>query len=560
MSETRQTPDFGEEEEGLLLRLRPGWVLLFLGLLALVLRLFHYAGRSLWTDEFSTYWVATAPTWRECALRAAETQGMSPFYFFLERLVLAVLPHAEWSLRGLSLLASVAALWAVHRLALELFNDEQTGLVAALILALHEVHIYYAQEARPYALAMLCALLSQLWFLRWLRGGGRLDRLRYLLASVCLLFLHSLFLPLVLVQNLWYFYLRREGGAGERLPAVTDWWRSQAVIGAALLVQAVQVAAMMGEGSAWSWLPPMTWVGLSSQVAAMLDWQVFAIIGVFFLVFRLTERLPIRESLRRRRHEAVLLGLWLGVPIVSVYAISLLAGISLLDDRYLMLSLLAFQILLARFLCSFRSSVMRTTLPGAYVVLYLGLVLIPNFSRAGHFARPLMRQYDWRGAMAFLAENHVPGDTVLLRSGEIKENWVPTTRNPRIVDYVRAPFHSFYWPGPLPEIVTLPYTLEPRFDAYFDQVFAAAAVRPRTWIIGVDPPNTNYPLANLLPFLEQSFGVVRLYEADYGGVYLALLAGGPPPGPGEASDGVAPQEDEDGDGEAGDGEGLILRL
>jgi hypothetical protein len=133
--------------------------------------------------------------------------------------------------------------------------------------------------------------------------------------------------------------------------------------------------------------------------------------------------------------------------------------------------------------------------------------------------------------VSFVNKNYKKGDVILLRSGFVNENWIPATDNKIVIDYVKAPFRSFYWKDraglPNPTIYNLTYTWEKDFYPYYDILFDKVTGADRIWLVGVNTPNTNYPVSKISTFLEKEFMFYKVYEANYSGVYLCLLSSNP---------------------------------
>jgi mannosyltransferase len=100
--------------------------------------------------------------WTDFATALWHREANMAFYYFILHFWL-FLGHSESFIRALSVLFSIATIPVIYALATRLFNGT-TGLLAAFLLAINAFHIRYAQEARSYALAMLCATLAT-WLL-----------------------------------------------------------------------------------------------------------------------------------------------------------------------------------------------------------------------------------------------------------------------------------------------------------------------------------------------------------------------------------------------------------
>ncbi len=149
----------------------PRW-LLGVAALALGLRLFRLGHPSLWIDELISLQLATyergAAFWRGLL-----TDIHGPFNSVLLHLWTAGGTGETW-LRLLYVIPGVAAVPVVWRLGAELF-DERSGRTAAFLLAVSPFHVWYSQEVRSYAWAILWIASALLAFVRILdgRGGAR---------------------------------------------------------------------------------------------------------------------------------------------------------------------------------------------------------------------------------------------------------------------------------------------------------------------------------------------------------------------------------------------------
>jgi mannosyltransferase len=111
--------------------------------------------KSLWIDELASLVTAT-PHLGEIPAQALRNNAFEPpLYFWLLHLVNGLLGSSEISLRLLSALAgsvTIPIMWALTR---ELTKNDRIATLTALLLAVNPLHLWYSQEARPYAL-LLC--------------------------------------------------------------------------------------------------------------------------------------------------------------------------------------------------------------------------------------------------------------------------------------------------------------------------------------------------------------------------------------------------------------------
>ncbi|MCW3475835.1 glycosyltransferase family 39 protein [Limobrevibacterium gyesilva] len=174
-----------------------GHALLALTLLASILRLHDIALDGFWNNElFSMYWIRNP-------IHYLVTKGMlietnPPLHYILLKLWTAVFGADEVGARSLSALASIGCVPLIYALGRTL-GGPAVGLVAAGLLALSPVQIYFAHEARCYALLPVFVMLALLGVCRFLDEPAPADRaahrwrglVLYGAGAVALLYTHA---------------------------------------------------------------------------------------------------------------------------------------------------------------------------------------------------------------------------------------------------------------------------------------------------------------------------------------------------------------------------------
>jgi hypothetical protein len=142
-------------------RHRLGWIptVFWIIGLALIVRLPDLTV-PLWYDEIFSARVATLPLNRLMEAVAGDVHPVG--YYLLLKAVVLTLGQSEFVLRLPSLLAGLALIWLVYRLAgaIGFTTGQQTA--SALMVALSPFQVYYAQEARAYAIVMAALTLAAL--------------------------------------------------------------------------------------------------------------------------------------------------------------------------------------------------------------------------------------------------------------------------------------------------------------------------------------------------------------------------------------------------------------
>ncbi|HEU4392037.1 MAG TPA: glycosyltransferase family 39 protein [Solirubrobacterales bacterium] len=191
-------------------RSRAFWIVAGLTLLAAVLRFATLGVQAYHHDEI----VTASRVLRGSFLHAMDAVGFSesapPLYYALAWVWTQLTGTGEFGLRSLSALAGVATVPVAYLLGLEL-RGRRAGLMAAALVAVNPMLLWYSQEARAYALLVLLCTISLLYCARAQRSGRRRDFVRWGLASGLALATHYFAVFAIVAEAL--LLLRRRGRA-----------------------------------------------------------------------------------------------------------------------------------------------------------------------------------------------------------------------------------------------------------------------------------------------------------------------------------------------------------
>ena len=141
--------------------------IIFITLLASLIRLYSLGDHSLWYDEAAS--VKNVRSILDGAkddpwdLLSFTRRERVPPLFFLLLTPFYCLANTEWVLRLSSVIFGILSLPLMYLVCAQLAN-QNTGIVAALLLAFSPFHLYYSRELRPYSLFMFFALLAYALF------------------------------------------------------------------------------------------------------------------------------------------------------------------------------------------------------------------------------------------------------------------------------------------------------------------------------------------------------------------------------------------------------------
>jgi mannosyltransferase len=184
------------------------WIVTGISLLAAALRFATLGAQSYHHDEIVTVVRVLGGSFGDAMNAVGYSESAPPLYYAIAWPWVQLFGTGEVGLRALSALAGVATVPVAYLVGAEL-RGRRTGIVAAALVAVNPMLLWYSQEARAYALFALLAAISFLYFIRVLKGGRRADAIGWGLASALALGTHYFAFFPVAVEALWL--LRRKG-------------------------------------------------------------------------------------------------------------------------------------------------------------------------------------------------------------------------------------------------------------------------------------------------------------------------------------------------------------
>lgn len=505
------------------------WLLLFLlTAIAAAVRCGTLSFQSLWLDEISTVAEAGRP-WHELLVALVSPQQGYPLYILGMRLWVTLWGTGEAALRwpsALAGLASVPLLWLLGR---RLYGWT-AGLLAAALLALSPLAVWYSQEAKAYAFLML--LTTAGWLLLWeaVEEGSPRCWWAFAVVTALALFVHRLAILSTVGYLLYALYVARQGrftGRHRRL-----------LVALLLVVLLATLAglwlAMDQTGGSRQFGSQRNWTSLTNTFsqfslrisprapepgqgpdrrAGLLAFALLGLAGVAQLI------LDVRAGgLRRRR--AVFLASYVGAPLGAFFALYLVRPFY--HERYLLSVLPGYLLLLAvGGVALYRGGVWLVRAGrGGWALLLGGIalagVLVPlalSWHQLQEWTldrRPSKEQF--REATRYLQEHLHPGDLVIVHPGYIRQ----------AVEHYQARFSRI----PL-ELTSLraPFTEDYGFREFEADMDEFTRGRRRAWLFLApyhapvwDPHNWVYEWYLLNPFLhcgEAHFNGIALYCVSF---------------------------------------------
>ncbi|MHB8969067.1 MAG: glycosyltransferase family 39 protein [Pirellulaceae bacterium] len=393
------------------------------------------ACESLWLDELHTSWVV-ADGLQQIPARA-RAGNQSPLYFYLVWGTVQVLGHHEWTLRLPSLLAGTGLILATCGLVRRWSRSVASGLLAALLVAVHRDCIFYAQEARPYALLQLLAVMHAALFVQlWHRPSGA-RRWAFVVGAVCLFYLHytSFLFLLAEAACLAGLYLWGEAQPRYRLrSSLLD----AAAIGILLVPASRHLLQIAHQRHNWSRIVDV-WPSLGIQYMG----AVYILVPVAIAMVAAGLGLP-RTGFRWRSMRGVWTLCWFSVPpcLALLSTWSGLAALAML--RYLVASLVGAIVFASLGYASFTSRAYRWVLAVALVVGTIGTSgMIEQWRYDGRWIGD--RNESWNELVAWLNQRWLADPLpVFLCSGLLEDTALQDGADPALRDYCLFPVRGIY--------------------------------------------------------------------------------------------------------------------
>ena len=463
--------------------------LLLIVLIGLGLRLYDLGAESLWRDEIFSLQVAQLDLRQIVDNSAADVHP--PFYYFLLHYWLKLFGSSEFAARLLSVLCGALSIVLICRIGTLLFS-ERLGLLSALIFALAEFQVHYAQEVRGYALFTLLHLCSFHFFILLLQHRARSHALGYVFSTVLLLYTHAYGLFSLAAQNLYVFstsFVSHKANKAYRI-RIISWLRVQGLFFLLFLPWLSVLVDQVNRIQSGFWIKAPTLSSLvktfSSYSGSDLSLALFLIVAS--LPFLVQSRLKGSAfSLPRLDNSVSLVITWLAIPILTPFALSFFTTPIYLTRGTIGASC-AFYLLVAKGIESVRAS----ALASLFLVGLIGVFSVVNIFQ--YYAKPTREQ--WREVVRTVDTQGQEEDLILFQPAFCQ---IPFTYYSARTDIEHRPLSAYLGKD--------------------EQKEPSPAAPPRVWLVLCD---NQHPDEYLLKRLTA--GYRRISYEEYFGIDVALFA------------------------------------
>ncbi len=278
-----------------------------------VLRLFMLGAKSIWLDEAFSISI-TQRGLIDLFRMVIKTDTHPPLYYLVLKFWLLFSHREAWA-RLLSAIFSTASIPLMYRLVVLMYRDDRAGLLGAGILAFSPFHLWYAQEARMYAMLIFFVLASACFFIRALQNGETNDWIGFIVTTTMALYTDN--------GAIWYlvtlviFFLISIQRYRQRF---VDWFLSNLLIALLYVAWLPSLYMQVRQVTASFWLPPPSFRTVLDTILEFHSYN-FPVIEISLLylamIFVFAYIVPGRSWQRQ------LASLWLCLPLLISLLLSL---------------------------------------------------------------------------------------------------------------------------------------------------------------------------------------------------------------------------------------------
>ncbi len=398
--------------------------------IGIILRL-HACRDDLWVDELHTAWVVDG-AWSDLPARA-RIGNQAPLYFAIVKGLTDLFGLSRESVRALSVLAGVGLIVTSWWWTWRQTRDHWAALLALMAVSIDSNCIFYASEARPYAVMQLA--LAWLVVLSMQGGPGwKLILGRGVLAAMAI---HLQFTSLIFLASLYAarMVILIAVPRAKRMAKLSALGIEIAVLLMLVAPLAFQVIEVAKRGEAWStFVPDPSLLGL----AKLFPWTP-ALISLLALFWSW------RQGGKPSNLKEIGWLSWLSFsPVELVILFSWLGVAPLFLRRYLLGAEWPILMIPGLVICRFRGAT-RIAVAGLIVVAISwenGLVSKNGWSTQ---RLTMMRTEGWSDATRQISQIDPRGDLCLfVASGFIESRQLKENRNPLLREYCRLPVATVY--------------------------------------------------------------------------------------------------------------------
>lgn len=384
------------------------FILISIIILSFLLRIYDLGGENLWFDESTSVIASKKPI---VDIMSGEIGPNLPLYYITLHFWIKLFGDSEFSIRFPSVIFGILSIYVIFKLG-KLIFDERIGILSAFITAISLYHIRYSQEARPYILFVFTILLSNYYFIKFLREKEkeRKNIIGYIGSSIMMIYSHYYGIFYVIFQNIYYlFYQRRHITSN-----IKSWMVIQGIILSSFILWISNLLRTVTgyENVIGKFYPTFNFI--------YGTFELFVGNGSILYIFMMTIILGliIRHN-KKDIENYIFMIFWALIPFVVVYTITYTTGNEYrYYSRYFIASFPAIILLFSKGIFNFIDiginfdRIKKSALTMSMISIILSVVILQIPLIEGYYQNVDKEQ--WKDVANYIKENKKDGDMIIL--------------------------------------------------------------------------------------------------------------------------------------------------
>lgn len=399
-------------------------ILIFITILAAFFRIYNLGLNSLWLDEATSILIS-----RGSISSIIQADVVHPPLYYLMLHVFIFLGDSEWIVRVPSAIFGIAAIPLIFKLGDKLYGRKQ-GLIAAFLLAISYVHIYYSKDARMYTMLFFFTLLSIYLFWVALEKNDRRSWMLLTVINILGLYTHYMMIPILLVEFLFVLFTHFHLNLEQRGCTIKRDTLKPYILSLILTALAIAPIALMALSGLSGKMSGRNIIGIRPNYAFFHDVVIWfdptSELGrstepIFSLLYIILFGYGIFRSVGKKEKETFLMILYFFIPIIfSIWVASEMHFM----PRYVLHILPAFLIVISYGIVDLGASIAKvggklSRVP--YIELIVTIIIVGSvatitFPHIKNISTEATKN-DWRAAADYLKMNAVAGDVIIIEPG-----------------------------------------------------------------------------------------------------------------------------------------------
>ncbi|ETA67437.1 Dolichyl-phosphate-mannose-protein mannosyltransferase [Methanolobus tindarius DSM 2278] len=320
-------------------------LLTLITIIGFILRVYHLGKQSMWLDEAASFGYiqdTLLGTWDKSVLAKQAPLHM----VFLH--IMTFFSSSEFSLRFPSVIFGTLTIPVTYFLGYRLFGREE-GIIAAFLLSISMMHLWYSQEARMYSQMVFFSALSLYFFYIAVHTNSKTNWVAYVVSSAMAFFSHYYAVFVIVPEVLYYVIMhvvfplhKKEILSFKENTGLRDFLISMfglLIVTSPLLIPFIQQSISRTSGApTWGIAQSLSFI---PTILVEFSTRSSSSSIIFILLFVL----GLVVSAIYQREQSSYLGIYIFIPLLASY---ILAAKMPFSSRYLLFLLPAYLLFVAR--------------------------------------------------------------------------------------------------------------------------------------------------------------------------------------------------------------------